>query len=1531
MDAEPPPPEEPETDEEEEDPCEQSGCVIQAENQVLGEDFSVTGTPNRTIVIPLSGDTVPASLQRIELTVHIAGQEFKQAFPAEPNQSHTFIWDGKDAFGRPGISAQTARIEIGYVYGLVYYAASSNFQRSFANTGSSSGGSMSVIGRRPSQTVTVNRWWEKTIGACLNESAGLGGMSLSVHHVYDPFAQKLFFGNGGIRSAQAMGGIITTVAGSDAQGYSGDGGLSTEARLAYPSDIAVSADGTLYLVDRLNHRVRRVEVDGIITTVAGTGIDGDIGDGGLATEAALPAPEGIALDADGTLYITDTSNSRIRRVGKDGIITTVAGTGVRGYYGDGYLATKAALSVPKGIALDADGTLYIADAFNHRIRRVGVDGIITTVAGTDSWGYSGDGGPATEARLSYPTGVALGAGGTLYIADYNNNRIRRVGIDGIITTVAGTGVRAYGGDGGPATAAWLTPRGIAVGTDGTLYIACVNDRVRRVGMDGIITTVAGSGTRGYSGDGGTATAARLHYPHGIAVDAVGTLYVADYNNHRVRRVGPALPGFRLDDVLISSEEGAELYHFDNTGRHLRTLDSITSAPIYAFAYNDNGHLISITDADGDITTIERDTGGEPTAIVAPDGQRTTIGLDANSYLVTLTNPANETHQMHYTADGLLAVYTDPRNQTASYHYDTLGRLIRDDAPKGGGWTLESTDNANNGRTVTMTSGEGRITRYQVEPLTTGDNRRIITSADGTVTTRLKKTNGEEQSTAADGTMTILKQGPDPRFGMQTPIIESAMTTTPGGLSMNLSASRTTTLADEKDPLSLTGLTDTTTVNGRTSIKQYDAATRTWTITSAENRVGTVGINEKGRPIQSQVTGLDAVTYDYDTRGRLQTLTEGSGVDSRTTTLSYDPQGWLDTLTDATGRVVNFDYDAVGRVTHQTLPDGREIANGYDANGNLTSLTPPGRPAHLFNYNAADQEAEYTPPDVLEVTDPATRYDYNLDKQLTLITRPDGQQVNLSYHATKGQLTTLSIPRGDYGYSYDATSGDLSGITAPDGGTLSYTYDGSLLTGTTTTGEVTGTVARTYNNDFNITSRSIDGGHTIDFDFDNDELLTQAGDLAITRDPQKGGLITGTTLNGVTTSRGYNGFGELEIYQANASATTVAQWSYTRDKLGRIETQQETIEGVTNNHEYGYDLAGRLIEVKKNSAVITTYDYDANGNRTHVNDTLIGSYDDQDRLQSYEGITFTYTANGELQTKTEGGATTDYTYDVLGNLIQVRLPGDITIDYVIDGKNRRIGKKVNGVLTQGFLYKDQLNPVAELDVSGSVVARFIYGDKANIPAYMQKEGRVYRIISDHLGSPRLIIDTSDGSIAQRMDYDVWGNVHQDTKPGFQPFGFAGGIYDLHTGLMRFGVRDYDPETGRWTIKDPIGFAGGDPNLYGYVLNDPINYLDPNGEIGGPVLVGLGLLGSVAAVIAFNNKLSDTADGLKETINEKEANQNAIDDMMNGRSPKSDSCKNSAYRELLKDVGDLTVRGAKLPGTMGGGIPTMSNSHYQNSLQ
>ena len=373
---------------------------------------------------------------------------------------------------------------------------------------------------------------------------------------------------------------------------------------------------------------------------------------------------------------------------------------------------------------------------------------------------------------------------------------------------------------------------------------------------------------------------------------------------------------------------------------------------------------------------------------------------------------------------------------------------------------------------------------------------------------------------------------------------------------------------------------------------------------------------------------------------------------------------------------------------------------------------------------------------------------------------------------------------------------------------------------------------TFDNNFWVTSESVNGG-AINFTYDNDGRLKSAGDLTITRNGQNG-FLTGTALVNasvaIVDSYVYSTFGETASYNAKVGGAAVFDVQYTRDDIGRIVTKTETVGGTTTVYEYGYDVAGRLVSVKEDGVVVSTYDYDANGNRITAvtkTGTYQGFYDLQDRMTKYGDASYTYTANGELLSKVEPAGTTSYNYDVYGNLRGATMPDGTSIEYVIDANNRRIGKKVNGALVQGFIYKDQLEPVAELDGAGNVVARFVYASKGHVPDYMIKGGVIYRIISDHLGSVRLVVKASDGSIAQRIDYDEFGNVVTDSNPGFQPFALAGGIYDQHTQLTRFGARDYDAITGRWTSKDAVGFAGGSLNLFAYVSNDPINYYDRTG--------------------------------------------------------------------------------------------------------
>ena len=336
-------------------------------------------------------------------------------------------------------------------------------------------------------------------------------------------------------------GVITTVAGTEERGDGGDGGPAAAAWLRSPSAVAVDGTGNLFIADTDNHRIRKVDSAGVITTVAGTE---ERGDGGPAVNARLWFPSGVAVDGAGNVYIADSENNQIRKVDSAGVITTVAGTGEWGSSGDGGLAVNARVWGPSGVAVDGAGNLFIAGRVTNSIRKVDSTGTITTIAGMGGSGFSGDGGPAVNARLQFSSGVAVDGAGNLFITDRGNHRIRKVDSAGVITTVAGTGRGGFGGfsgDGGPATAAQLrSPAGVAVDGAGNLFIAdSYNNRIRKVDSAGVITTVAGTGRGGFSGDGGPATAAQLRSPAGVAVDGAGNLFITDRGNHRIRKVDSA--------------------------------------------------------------------------------------------------------------------------------------------------------------------------------------------------------------------------------------------------------------------------------------------------------------------------------------------------------------------------------------------------------------------------------------------------------------------------------------------------------------------------------------------------------------------------------------------------------------------------------------------------------------------------------------------------------------------------------------------------------------------------------------------------------------------------------------------------------------------------------------------------------------------------------------------------------------------------------------------------------------------------------
>ena len=950
-----------------------------------------------------------------------------------------------------------------------------------------------------------------------------------------------------------------------------------------------------------------------------------------------------------------------------------------------------------------------------------------------------------------------------------------------------------------------------VGTNFTLHYE--GDRAAGVGADPVANTDA------LMIGGWTLSAHHAYNP------ANHTLFLGDGSQRNGYQLGTAVT--YMGNVLITSQQGDEVYVFSPTGQHLQTLRRLTGAPVYQFGYDSSNNLISVTDVNGNVTTVKRNAAGHATAIVSPYAQTTVLTLDKKFLLTQVKDPLGNLSSFTNTPAGLLIARTDANGNDYNYTYDNNGKLIKDADPVGGYHALARTNATSGfGWTVAHQTAMGTSSSYQsaltlpwVQSPTDGYSSQqtniLPTGLQTTSSTTLQNGNLTQSITLPNGIFESQTYGPDPIWGLQVPVVTSA-TLTQGNLTMNRTESRATTLASVGNPFSVATQTDTDTVNGRVYTTTFTGASRTYVYKSPVNRAVTVVLDTQERPVSTLVAGLTATTLAYTAKGQLLSTTQGT----RKTSLTYNAKGFVSSVTDPLKQKTSLTFDADGHLLSTTLADARIIGQTYDADGNMLTVTPPGKSAHIFTYTGVDLPETYTAPGA-----PAMTFSYDLDRNLTSRVRPGGQTIGYAYD-TANRLTTVTTPTAVNHYVFSTITGNIASAVR---GTehIAYAYNGPLLTKSTWTGTVAGNVSRVYNNNFWTTSQSVNGANPIAFHHDNDGLITSAGALTVKRNLNNG-LITGTTLGIVTDARTYNTFGDLTGFTASVSGTVVYEYQATRNANAMISAKTETIGGVTNSYAYTYDVTGRLTGATKNSQA-DSYTYDTNSNRltgTTASGTATGTYDAQDRLLTYGPVTYTYTAAGDLSSQKNGAQKTTYTYDALGNLTAAALPNGTKIAYIIDAENNRVGKSVNGIYTTGFLYDDD-HIVAQLDGSNLLVSRFVYGTGSAVPTYMIRGSSTYRIVTNSLGSPVLVIDSGTGAIAEQITYDEFGNVLSDTNPGFQPFGFAGGLYDQDTKLVRFGARDYNPAVGRWTAKDPTLFSGGETNLYNYVQSDPVNHTDRSG--------------------------------------------------------------------------------------------------------
>lgn len=1462
------------------------GCDIEDENRVLGEQIPIVGTPYfldyrsdrqpgdlamRTVTIPLTDEHPDSTLRKIHVIVDIAGQRFKHDEKVNPNQyfapNKTWefnLWNGRDTYGRLVQGSATATIQVGYEFQEKYYAATNSDGNSYGSGNSGTGGGASPTnGDRDRGRIQ----WETqkvALGAPSMASAGLSGWTISPHHFYDPNGLgALYKGDGDVQIGERAQATVHIFAGNGAPpGTPGTPYLSEGDNAlggaVDPEYMAAGPDGSVYYTDLTSHTVCKIAANGTYHRIAGIngGGTGDYsGDGTNAAASPLYAPSGIALGPDGTVYFTDKTALRVFKVTPDGKIYSIAGTGHTGTFVSGIPATQEPLGEPRSLALGPDGSLYVGD--NYRVIRVGTDGIAHRFAGN---GTSDDTqkdlvGRADSLSLTGWDGLACDRSGNVFIAAWKNARIYMISPDGTRT------VHMALNSADPAK-----PSRLAIGPDGSLYygldklLPATNgaNGVYVVNPDSTASCVAGGlfSVIDFNGQAGQlARGTTLGSVRALAVGPDGAIFIGQVigapNGDGIYRVANDVITPTAGVYSYPSEDGREIYVFGANGQHQRTIDAVTGVVTSQFGYS-SGALSTITDRNGLVTHINR--GGSTTTIVGPFGQTTTLTANGSGYLSAVANPINETYTLGYQSGGLLTSVKTPALtgvQQYTYTYGSDGRLRSDGGqaeqdPAGGSQSLSYSDQGST-RVIARTTAEGRTTTYTVSQFLDGLRRRLVRRPQGMTDSLITRFSTQapygqiDTEYRAEGDSTMIRPTRDHKLGWLAPVDSVEVTQLP-------TSHRLQTVVRSRDWAGSV-FYDSAYVNGNGFAARYDTVSRQLTIGTPLGRTTTVALDARGRATQVTSGILTPVSLAYDANGNLIHWSQGA----RAWRYSYDTRGRLQSVTDTLSHTTSYQYDGADRETTVTLPDGRKVRYRYDANGNLLGLTPPGGSQHDFTYTPVDLNSVYSPPAVPGVSSPATTYSYNRDGQLTLVTRPDGQLVHPVYNATTGVLDSVSIARGRLALGYSGATGQLTSATSPDGVTVSYGYDGSLKTSETWSGPVTGGVTTVPNINYADSTETVTGAtgspSVAVFRYDRDGLVDSIavnGATELIKRRASDGLDSLTTVGSATTTYAYNAFGELSTLSYTWPGGSFSQ-AIDRDELGRvvriIESGDTSFTSRTYDYHYNSER-GWLDSVAVGGSFWAGYTYDANGNRVIRRaatsaDTATAWYDAQDRLQRYGNAVYSWTANGELTKRSGGAGGTQWTtYDALGNLTGASAGGD-TLSYLVDGANRRVRRQVNGHLTQAWLYRNELNVVAEEDSTGALRNRYVYGTQSHVPDLLVQGGLTYRLVTDFLGSVRAVVNVNTGTVAQRIDYDVWGVRTKDTAPEYQALGYAGGLTDRLTGFVRCGARDYEPRVGRWTSRDPVGLRAG-PNVFSYVTNSPATLIDPGGtETSGPYRDGFNL--------------------------------------------------------------------------------------------
>ena len=1344
----------------------------------------------RSIDVGITDATLPPGLVGIELDVEVAGRHLghRWANPASPppgaalpaivpNLTDHLDWDGRGLDGQLVIGAVRARVTLTYYYTPVYNSPGPTPTGiSFASLATSgtptfTGGVRCATGTLFAGTGDLCPFGVSTseirvLGGIDRSSTGLGGWDLDVHHIFDPATRDVLLGDGTRRSNGEVDlGVVRTVAGPGVPGYTGPP-ITGGGREPF----TVLPDGSIVIVRAASFVERWVPGQGLLHL---GGTDDEQAprecDGAPATTRQLRTVTAIAARPDGSVVLAQSrqpgaagTGSRICLLTTDGRLIRLAGTDNPNCgtpvqcRGDGGPALDAVLTKPYSMTVGEDGSIYFYEDGSGaaaRIRKIDPGGLISTYAGggTSAGPFDPEGRPALADTLApvRPQSLAMMPDGTLLMTDPTRGMIIAVGTDGFLHRYAGVPGGASSFDADRRSAAIGRPQEVAAARDGSVYVftdAGSRARILRIRPDGIVVRALGFGDQnGVSCPptfGGLFTELEgavdrcSPNPGFLAIDGAGRPNYAEVAVGSIRRIESSLSVQAPQaSTLVPSADGSEVWAFDSSGRHLKTLDGLTGATLLEFGYDAAGRLLRVEDADGHRTFVERDGAGRPTAILAPDGRRTFLEVSAGR-LTKITDPLGGARGLGYDAGGFLNHQDLPSGRHSDYRYGASGRLIEATGAAGQKRTLARAELADGTVQVDVTTGEGRKRRYTTQ-LTAGGLRRTLLTTSGSQTQLVIAGDGTRTLTLPSGEIRTSQPVSDPRFGEAVPRVRNRTITTPSGKTTSATYSYAALRSAPNTVFAPTSLSFTAVTALGTTTTAYDGPTRTYTTTTAAGRRLATTLDQRGRPVHVEVGAPDAgapVDVTYDSSGGVATLTQ----DTQVTRYEHDAAGRVTAIVAADGQRVELGYDAADRVTERRYPGGRTYGYGYDADGVLTSRTLPSGKAHGFTPTGLEGEiSSWTPPGGQGAYG-ATRDE---DELATSVQYPSGAQRTVASDAG-GRPTSLAFPAATRTATYAVNVDRIAryGSTAAPAGaaqSLDTVFDGTSLTQLTAAGLAPAETTFAYGATTlqRTSSRLVSGADdvTLSYTRDADGVLTGSGPFTYERNgPDR--AVSAITDGTARTEETVDPVAGLATRVLKVGGVEKYRLELTADATGRIVSRHELTAGGDHTYAYTHDAVGELREVRRDGALVETYGYNVDGDRTtHGNETA--TYDAGGKLATRGATSYGFDADGFLAAR---GADT-FGYDRSGDLRSATV-GATTVEYAYDGLGRRVAR-VEGGLTTRYVYGDPDDPyrISAARAPNGVLDRYLYGPRGNLYAILRGASRFY-VATDQVGSPRVVVDS-----------------------------------------------------------------------------------------------------------------------------------------------------------------------------------------------